>query len=345
MKKHSYNHVKKYIEGFGYRLVSKEYKNNGTKLELVCPEGHSFEMNYHCFHGGYRCPVCAGNKKYSYNQVKEYINIFGYQLVSKEYKNANTKMEMVCPVGHSFEMTYSHFQNRQRRCPECFGNKKLSYGKIKIYIEGFGYKLVSKEYKNVKTKLKMICPEGHNFEMKYNNFQQGQRCPTCFGAKKISFDYVKEYIEGFGYKLVSKEYKNAHIKLKLICTKNHYTQITYGNFQQGKRCSECAKYLVTSKGEKDVLNFVQSVYDGKIIENDRTQIINPFTGRYLELDIWLPELNKAIEYNSEWWHKDRKKIDELKQTLCSEKGIELLVIEEKEWTENRNFVQVESFIF
>ena len=46
-------------------------------------------------------------------------------------------------------------------------------------------------------------------------------------------------------------------------------------------------------------------------------------------------------------HKDRKKIDELKQTLCSEKGIELLVIEEKEWTENRNFVQVqvESFIF
>lgn len=165
--------------------------------------------------------------------------------------------------------------------------------------------------------------------------------------KKHSYNHVKKYIEGFEYQLVSKEYKNVKTKLNLICPQNHSFEMKYNDFQQGIRCPECAKSMVTSKGEKEVLNFVQSIYDGKIVENDRSQIINPLTGRYLELDIFLPEINKAIEYNGIYWHSKKEKIDELKQTLCSEKRIKLLVIEEKEWTENRNFVQVqvESFIF
>lgn len=42
--------------------------------------------------------------------------------------------------------------------------RKLTYQEVKSYIESFiGYILLSKEYKNAQTKLKIQCPEGHIF--------------------------------------------------------------------------------------------------------------------------------------------------------------------------------------
>jgi hypothetical protein len=52
-----------------------------------------------------------------------------------------------------------------------------------------------------------------------------------------------------------------------------------------------------SLGEKEVLNYVKKIYNGNIISNDRKTIINKKSGKYLELDIYLPYLKKAIEFN------------------------------------------------
>ena len=72
----------------------------------------------------------------------------------------------------------------------------------------------------------------------------------------------------------------------------------------------------------------------KVLSNTRSQIFNPKTERGLELDIFMPTLNKAIEYNGEYWHqnKDMKDRDLLKQQLCKSKGIKLLTIWDKEWS-------------
>jgi len=73
------------------------------------------------------------------------------------------------------------------------------------------------------------------------------------------------------------------------------------------------------------------------IPNDRTVIKNPKTERGLELDIWFPSLNKAIEFNGEYWHslKSRFERDILKKKLCLDKNINLLVILYKEWINNK----------
>lgn len=59
--------------------------------------------------------------------------------------------------------------------------KRLSYNDVKAYIESIeGYKLISTEYKNVKTKLLIQhkgCPKP--FEMSYENFKNGYRCTIC----------------------------------------------------------------------------------------------------------------------------------------------------------------------
>ena len=89
MKKKSYEEVKAYIESFGYELLSTEYINNSTKLDIICPKGHKFKMAYTNFQQGQRCPICADKsnadkQRLSYDEVKNYIERFGYKLLSKE---------------------------------------------------------------------------------------------------------------------------------------------------------------------------------------------------------------------------------------------------------------------
>ena len=86
---------------------------------------------------------------------------------------------------------------------------KLTYKEVKEYIESFGYKLLSNEYKNSKTKLEIECPKGHVFEMRFNSFKNGTRCPKCGGTQKLTYDEVKKYIESFGYELLSTKYINC----------------------------------------------------------------------------------------------------------------------------------------
>lgn len=84
----------------------------------------------------------------------------------------------------------------------------------------------------------------------------------------------------------------------------------------------------------------------KVLSNDRSQIFNPITGYGLELDIFMPALSKAIEYNGEYWHQDKKR-DLLKQGLCKSKDIDLLIIWDKEWKAQNNICKnrIMGFLF
>ncbi len=65
------------------------------------------------------------------------------------------------------------------------------------------------------------------------------------------------------------------------------------------------------------------------------------TDKYLELDIWLPELNLAIEYNGLYFHssEDSKYRDTIKINECNNKGILLYIIMDDEWNNNKDFVK------
>ena len=226
--------------------------------------------------------------------------------------------------------------------------KRLDYIDAKEYIENFSYKLLSTEYINALSKLKLQCPEGHLFKMRYGNFYTGQRCPECFGTPKKILNEIKEYIESFDYKLLSNEYIANKSKLRLQCIKGHQFLMRYNDFQQGQRCPLCKNISGGSKPEKKIVEYVKTIYSGIILENDRMQVKNYWTGKNLELDIWLPEMKKAIEYNGEYWHNNDKVKwhDEMKKKQCFKKGINILVIKEQELINDRYniFNKIDNFI-
>jgi len=81
--------------------------------------------------------------------------------------------------------------------------------------------------------------------------------------------------------------------------------------------------------ESEILSFVRSIYNGKVLTNTRSVIDG-------ELDIFIPELNFAIEVNGDYWHCDKfYKTHKIKFDKCKEKGIYLLQIFEHELYDNR----------
>ena len=78
-------------------------------------------------------------------------------------------------------------------------------------------------------------------------------------------------------------------------------------------------------------------YSGKIIENDRI-VIKP-----KELDIYLPELKLALEYNGEYWHKIHEEKEpgyhKNKQKACEENGVKLIEVWENDWKKNNQQIK------
>jgi predicted Zn-ribbon and HTH transcriptional regulator len=293
MKRWTYEKVKEYIEEFGHKLLSDEYKNNYTKLLVQCPLGHKYEVTFNSFKdSNSRCPYCSGKVKHSYEYVKDYIESFGYKLLSDEYKNSRTKLLVECPEGHKYEVTFYNFKNSNSRCPEC---AKYSYEEIKEYIEGFGYKLLSTEYINNKSKLLLQCPNGHKWKTKYNDFQQGHRCSYCNGNPKYTYEEIKEYIESFGYKLLSDEYKNSRTKLLVECPNGHIWETKYNSFQQGSRCPICN----VSKGEQRIIDWLNKNNIEYIYEKTFEELLGINNG-LLSYDFYLPKYNLLIEYQGNY---------------------------------------------
>jgi len=338
----TYSHVKSFIESKGYTLLSKEYVNANTKLTVKCNKGHIWYPIYNNIKNGQGCSICGKQSmiqkmKLTYNEVKHFIESKGYTLLSKEYINANTKLTVKCDKGHIYKVKYGHFQ-QGHRCAICQGVKKLTYNKVKNYIESKNYSLLSKKYSNNKNKLTVKCDKDHIYKVSFSDFQQGNRCAICQGVKKLTYDFVKNYINSNGYTLLSKKYENNSTKLTIKCNKNHVYKSSFSNFKKGRRCPICNKKNVTSKGERDVAKFI-TLLNINIIKNDRTQILNPVTGHYLELDIWIPNLNKAIEYNGAYWHSlpNNQINDQIKKEQCKKLNIDLLIIDDIEWNNNQKY--------
>lgn len=210
-------------------------------------------------------------------------------------------------------------------------HNKTPYEVVKSLVESRGYTVntTKEDYEKIGKKFSVTCDKGHTYTTFYSRFKN-HNCKKC---QKVDFDKIYRSFENEGYKLLTtkEEYVNNGTKIIYICPKGTVHSITWCNWQLGHRCPCCTNSW--SKGEKEVLEYVKSIYKGQIIENDRKTILNNLTNHYLELDIWLPELNLAIEYNGLYWHSDEysMKNDYVKLEECKNKGITLIIIMDNEW--------------
>lgn len=280
------------------------------------------------------------SKKYTFEFIKNNFKKYGYELLENSYTNAHQKLRYKCPKGHKHNITWNHWQ-QGHRCPYCDGQSKPTIEFIKAEFKKEGYTLLTKKYINSQQKLEYICPKGHKHSIRWSNWKNGKaRCIYCSAKERaikyhrMSFDYIRKSFQEENYILLTNEYENCEQKLESICPNGHKYFVSWHIWEAGYRCPKCNNNGI-SKWEIEVKKFLD---DSNIsyIPNDRTQLINPNTKTALELDIWIPELAKAIECNGKYWHsfEKRKSIDTIKRDLCKNLDIDLLIITDEEWNSN-----------
>ena len=147
--------------------------------------------------------------------------------------------------------------------------KFYTYKDVLNIVKNEGYELISKreEIENdegkvlTKTNITVWCKnEKHEYyTTTLGHFNNKRRCRQCKAEengrkKRLTYEYVKTFIEDFGYILLSNEYSNNRDKNLLVwCgNPNHKPyKVSFGNFQTGYRCPYCKNDDISERRSLD----------------------------------------------------------------------------------------------
>jgi hypothetical protein len=114
----------------GGRLLSEKYAGTRTRLRFCCAAGHEWEaLPDNLLKKGHWCRACRMNWV-SGNEQLECLRAIartqGGELLSNEYVNCRTKVEVRCGHGHSWFATPSKLR-QGRWCPVCHYDRLKTY--------------------------------------------------------------------------------------------------------------------------------------------------------------------------------------------------------------------------
>jgi hypothetical protein len=132
-------------------------------------------------------------------------------------------------------------------------------------------------YVNNKSKIKILCDNGHNFEMSVQQHLRGYKCPICIGYKKNKDDIIKMCIDKHnGYYDYSKStWVNLHDKVIIICPEHGEFTQSIKQHIKGNKCIKCSRRY--KKSPKEFIDYCLTIdKDIKVISdyiNGNTKLI------------------------------------------------------------------------
>jgi len=296
-------------------------------------------------------------------EIEEYINHRGtfkrIKLNGSVYAKKNDYIEFECSECHKIKkqqirQNRTHLFSVNPICGECTYTKNIieKYGVDNVWkaksvqenikktnVERYGCENVLQN-EDMKQRVRDTQFSKNNGVYAFNTEKQKQTMKERYGNEvpwksKIIIEKIEQTnLERYGVKNVFDSLEIRE-KIKQTCLERYGNEI----FMKSDRYREKIKELEKepySLAEKEVVEYIQSLGIENIIENTYS-IISP-----LELDIYLPDYNVAIEYDGLYWHSDLYKEPDFhirKTEMCEFKGIRLIHVFENEWVNNREWVQ------
>lgn len=340
--------------GKKYEFLDQTYTDYNEPMKLVCDKHGEF-ISSASEALAFGCPNCknVGLGRGNSNRVDPNVILKSLQLkypkftfpyFDKEYVFSQSRVTVSCHKHGEWQTNTALLQHRSGpTCKHCANesngkNKRSStpefIKKAKVkHGDRFDYSKV--DYITSSQNVEIICREHGSFFSLPNNHLRGTTCPKCkyeiqAQAAQIPFEIFLERA-----KLVHTEYEysdEGYIgtdgKVKIKCPDHGwFKQIGFVHLG-GARCKKCAGR--GSRGQEAVLNFISGL-GFKTIADYR------YGASKQEVDVYLPELKIAFEYNGVYWHSSKYRSNDFhlsKSKGCAAAGIKLIHIFSDEW-ENR----------
>lgn len=351
------------VHGDKYDYSKVVYKDNKTKVCIICHTHGEFYQRPNDHMNGNGCPICSGRTK---NTTEEFVkkakyvhnNYFDYG--KTEYVSANKKITVTCPIHGDFNVKANNHLTGHN-CPKC-SNEGITHVITKLPTNGnntrkitqedavarihdmFGnkYKTDEVKYINNVTKIKLYCIETDEYGVEHGVFYitpshlfSGQGCPKCGKNHRLTteeFIQRSNLIHDNTYCYDKSVYKSTHRNLTITCPVHGDFRQSPANHLRGQGCPKC-----------DISLLENEIYEALIKNNINFVQQTTFTWlRYeknLFLDFYLPDYNIAIECQGEQHFRPvsfsrkmngetlfiiNKKRDTIKHDLCVEHGIDIL---------------------
>ena len=219
-------------------------------------------------------------------------------------------------------------------CPKC-GVKKRTKTQTRTLEElhdlakGRGKCLSNQVCKSME-KCWWECNCGYKWQTPPSSVQQGTWCPKCSGHAPVTYDELLSLPKGKGICLSKIAIPTAE-RCWWQCNCGKIWMTTPSHIKSGKWCPRCAKK--ESKPQQELYRFVKNLFPDSIL-GQRGILPN----KRFELDIWIPSLKKAIEFDGPRHDPNHVLFDSIqterdgrKNKECLEMGIQLLRITFDQW--------------
>ena len=193
------------------------------------------------------------------------FEVHGDNIKLLTYKNSNTKSEVYCKVCDYYWNVVAGLLWREKHgCPICGKKKSIAKRRhtleyIKNYIEKEGCQLLSDQYNNGKTKLKVLFECGHEGSISFEHFREGKRCLEC--KKQALGNLVRNSKEEIiqrlrDRKLAFIEFPNGYVNsdsfVTYKCELGHIDTRRISRMSATSDCKICAeiRWRLSQKGDK-----------------------------------------------------------------------------------------------
>ena len=317
------------------------------KVWWRCQKGHQWHAAISSRNIGKGCPYCSGRVAIKGENDLQTVNPslaseWDYEMnkgltPNDILPNSNKQVWWKCEKGHKWQSSVAG-RNKGHNCPYCSGRYALSGENDLQTVNPILAQEWNYEKNNGITPADVLpyssrkvwwrCKKGHEWQATIVNRSRGNGCPYCSGQKTLQGYNDLQTVNP----LLAKEWNyeknngltpaevtaNSGKKIWWLCNKGHEWQSTIVHRNKGQGCPICDSERKTSFPE-----YALEFYISKCGFDVR----HSYNEQGYELDIYIPILKIAIEYDG-FWHKYRVEQDLEKNRKCKSDGIVLYRIRE-----------------
>jgi len=334
-------------------LILGQYTSAHSRIPVQCKTcGKQWSPQAYQLIQGHGCPECGKllaieNKKGKTAKKTTEQFVFELESVNKniaitgEYSGTKNKIDCLCKVcGNKWKGTpYALLHGTG--CPVCSKTQRMNYRRYtpesfeeKVHQVNPDVELLSPFTKSTEI-IEAKCKKcGYKWISKAYKLLQSKGCPKCshiLGAKnnqgKTGLKSREKFVEQLSQvdasiKLIG-EYTNTHTNAQFKCDRcNHIWIAKPYALLQGHGCPRCAKSGTSFMEQLILACFREVLGDGEVLSRDKSLI-------GMELDIFIPKYNLAIEPGNWFLHQRSIKRDEQKRIRCKDKNVRLITIYDK----------------
>ena len=331
----------------------EEFTHGSTeKVWWVCPKGHDYDARIYTRTkpSPSGCPFCSGNKVGDHNNL-----LFLFPDISSEWhptKNGDSRPEeftgsngkkvwWICSKGHDYSAVINSRTGKNKTgCPYCSGRKASEENNLKhsfpdiasewnvtkngdLSPENFTYGSIKKVW--------WVCSKGHEYNSSINsrtNKAHSVGCPYCSGnkvseennLKHLFPDIASEWHSGKNENLKPEEFTfGSKRKVWWVCPKGHEYDATIGNRTiRNSGCPFCSHQ--SSAPEFRILTELRYIFH---------DVKTRYKIEGVEIDVYIPKLNLAIEYDGSYFHQGKEQKDLEKNNFLESRNIKVIRVRHK----------------